>query len=56
LETYLDLNDNIGVEVNKVIVNISKIEAKEIVRETETIKETPDITNDEVSDDTEVSN
>ena len=44
------------VEVNKVIVNISKIEAKEIVRETETIKETPDITNDEVSDDTEVSN
>jgi len=30
--------------------------AKEIVRETETIKETPDITNDEVSDDTEVSN
>ena len=51
-----DLNDNIGVEVNKVIVNISKIEAKEAVRETETIKETPDITNDEVSDDTEVSN
>ena len=51
-----DLNDNIGVEVNKVIVNISKIEAKEIVRETETIKETPDITNNEVSDDTEVSN
>ena len=51
-----DLNDNIGVEVNKVIVNISKIEAKEVVRETETIKETPDITNDEVSDDTEVSN
>ena len=50
-----DLNDNIGVEVNKVIVNISKIEAKEIVRETETIKETPDITNNEVSDDTEVS-
>ena len=51
-----DLNDNIGVEVNKVIVNISKIEAKEVVRETKTIKETPDITNDEVSDDTEVSN
>ena len=51
-----DLNDNIGVEVNKVIVNISKIEAKEAVRETETIKETPDITNNEVSDDTEVSN
>ena len=51
-----DLNDNIGVEVNKVIVNISKVEAKEVVRETETIKETLDITNDEVSDDTEVSN
>ena len=50
-----DLNDNIGVEVNKVVVNISKIEAKEAVRETETIKETPDITNDEISDDTEVS-
>ena len=50
-----DLNDNIGVEVNKVVVNISKIEAKEVVRETETIKETPDVTNDEVSEDTEVS-
>ena len=50
-----DLNDNIGVEVNKVVVNISKIEAKEVVRETETIKETPDITNDEISEDTEVS-
>ena len=50
-----DLNDNIGVEVNKVVVNISKIEAKEVVRETETVKETPDITNDEISDDTEVS-
>ena len=50
-----DLNDNIGVEVNKVVVNISKIEAKEVVRETETAKETPDITNDEISDDTEVS-
>ena len=51
-----DLGENVGVDVNKVIVNISKIEAKEAVRETETIKETPDITNDEVSDDTEVSN
>jgi len=50
-----DLNDNIGVEANKVVVNISKIEAKEVVRETETIKETPDVTNDEVSEDTEVS-
>ena len=50
-----DLNDNIGVVVNKVVVNISKIEAKEVVRETETIKETPDVTNDEVSEDTEVS-
>ena len=50
-----DLNDNIGVEVNKVVVNISKIEAKEVVRETETAKETPDVTNDEISEDTEVS-
>ncbi|EEU31847.1 hypothetical protein HMPREF0946_01708 [Fusobacterium vincentii 3_1_36A2] len=50
-----DLNDNIGVEVNKVVVNISKIEAKEIVRETEITRETPDITNNEVSEDTEVS-
>ena len=50
-----DLNDNIGVEVNKVVVNISKIEAKEIVRETEITRETSDITNNEVSEDTEVS-
>ena len=50
-----DLNDNIGVEVNKVVVNISKIEAKEVVRETEITRETPDITNNEVSEDTEVS-
>ena len=50
-----DLNDNVGVEVNKVVVNISKIEAKEIVRETEITRETPDITNNEVSEDTEVS-
>lgn len=51
-----DLGENVGVDVNKVVVNISKIEAREAMRETETIKETPDITNDEVSDDTEVSN
>lgn len=50
-----DLNENIGVEVNKVVVNISKIEAREIIRATETIKETPDIPNDEVSEDVEVS-
>ena len=50
-----DLNDNSGVEVNKVVVNISKIEAKEIVRETEITRETPDITNNEISEDTEVS-
>ena len=50
-----DLNDNIGVEVNKVVVNISKIEAKEVVRETETVKETSNIPNDEVSEDVEVS-
>ena len=50
-----DLNDNIGVEVNKVVVDISKIEAKEIVRETEITRETPDITNNEISEDTEVS-
>ncbi len=50
-----DLSENIGVEVNKVIVNISKIEAREIVRETETIKETSDIPNDEISEDVEVS-
>ena len=51
-----DLGENVGVDVNKVVVNISKIEAREAMRETEIIKETPDITNDEVSDDTEVSN
>lgn len=50
-----DLNENIGVEVNKVIVNISKIEAREINRETETVKETSNIPNDEVSEDVEVS-
>lgn len=50
-----DLNENVGVEVNKVVVNISKIEARKVIREAETIKETPDIPNDEVSDDVEVS-
>ena len=51
-----DLNDNIGVEVNKVIVNISKIEAKEVIKEKEVQKETSDIPNTEVSEDAEVSN
>ena len=51
-----DLNDNIGVEVNKVIVNISKIEAKEVIKEKEVQKETSDIPNNEVSEDVEVSN
>ena len=51
-----DLNDNIGVEVNKVIVNISKIEAKEEIKEKEVQKETSDIPNNEVSEDVEVSN
>ena len=48
-----DLNENIGVEVNKVVVNISKLEAREGIRET--VIETPDIPNDEVSEDVEVS-
>ena len=51
-----DLNDNIGVEVNKVIVNISKIEAKEVIKEKEVQKETSNISNNEVSEDVEVSN
>ena len=51
-----DLGENVGVDVNKVVVNISKIEAREAMRETETIKETPDIPNDETSEDVEVSN
>ena len=51
-----DLNDNIGVEVNKVIVNISKIEAREVIKEKEVQKETSDIPNTEVSEDAEVSN
>ena len=52
----IDLNDNIGVEVNKVIVNISKIEAREVIKEKEVQKETSDIPNNEVSEDVEVSN
>ena len=53
-----DLSENIGVDVNKVVVNISKLEAREINRETETetVKETSNIPNDEVSEDVEVSN
>ena len=51
-----DLNDNIGVEVNKVIVNISKIEAKEVIKEKEVQKEASNIPNNEVSKDAEVSN
>ena len=52
-----DLGENIGVEVNKVVVNISKLEVREGVRQTETFKETSDIPdNDEVSEDVEVSN
>ncbi|WP_338951432.1 alkaline shock response membrane anchor protein AmaP [Fusobacterium nucleatum] len=51
-----DLGENIGVEVNKVVVNISKLEVREGVRQTETFKETSDIPdNDEVSEDVEVS-
>ena len=51
-----DLNDNIGVEVNKVIVNISKIEAREVIKEKEVQKETSDIPNTEVSEDAELRN
>ena len=51
-----DLGENIGVEVNKVVVNISKLEVREGVRQTETFKGTSDIPdNDEVSEDVEVS-
>ena len=51
-----DLGENIGVEVNKVVVNISKLEVREGVRQTETFKKTSDIPdNDEVSKDVEVS-
>ena len=52
-----DLGENIGVEVNKVVVNISKLEAREgIDKEKEIMTETSDIPNDEVSEDVEVSN
>ena len=50
-----DLGENVGVEVNKVVVNISKLEIREEVRETETFKETSDIPNDENIEDVEVS-
>ena len=50
-----DLGENVGVDVNKVVVNISKIEAREAMRETEIIKETPNIPNDETIEDVEVS-
>ena len=50
-----DLSENIGDEVNKITVNVSKIEASEIDRETETIRETSNIPNNEVSEDVEVS-
>ena len=50
-----DLGENVGVEVNKVVVNISKLEIREGVRETETFKETSDIPNDENIEDVEVS-
>ena len=52
-----DLSENIGVDVNKVIVNISKLEAREVFnKEKEGMTETSDIPNDEVSEDVEVSN
>ena len=52
-----DLSENIGVDVNKVVVNISKLEAREgIDKEKEVMTETSDIPNDEVSEDVEVSN
>ena len=52
-----DLIENIGVDVNKVVVNISKLEAREgIDKEKEIMTETSDIPNDEVSEDVEVSN
>lgn len=47
-----DLNENIGVEANKIVINISKIEAKEVIRET---AKTSNIPNDEVDEDVEVS-
>lgn len=52
-----DLSENIGVDVNKVVVNISKLEAREVFnKEKEVMTETSDIPNDEVSEDVEVSN
>ena len=52
-----DLMQNLGVDVNKVVVNISKLEAREgIDKEKEIMTETSDIPNDEVSEDVEVSN
>ena len=52
-----DLSENIGVDVNKVVVNISKLEAREgSDKEKEIMTETSDIPNDEVSEDVEVSN
>ena len=52
-----DLSENIGVDVNKVVLNISKLEAREgIDKEKEVMTETSDIPNDEVSEDVEVSN
>ena len=52
-----DLSENIGVDVNKVVVNISKLEAREgIDKEKEVMTETSDIPNDEVTEDVEVSN
>ena len=52
-----DLSENIGVDVNKVVVNISKLEAREgIDKEKEIMTETSDIPNDEVREDVEVSN
>lgn len=52
-----NLSENIGVDVNKVVVNISKLEAREgIDKEKEIMTETSDIPNDEVSEDVEVSN
>lgn len=50
-----DLIENIGVDVNKVVVNISKIEAREIIKEKEADKETSDTFDDGISEDTEVS-
>lgn len=52
-----NLSENIGVDVNKVVVNISKLEAREgIDKEKEVMTETSNIPNDEVSEDVEVSN